>query len=94
MDILLANGHVYPDRIGDKDKVTYRQPAQLYLNRGNGVFDLHETSEGVFADQLVARGLAQADYDRDGDLDLLLTENGGGAYLWRNDSGRPVVFAG
>ncbi|MEM8484665.1 MAG: CRTAC1 family protein [Bacteroidota bacterium] len=85
MDILLANGHVYPDRIGDKDKVTYRQPAQLYLNRGNGVFDLHEADEGVFTDQLVARGLAQADYDRDGDLDLLFTENSGKAYLWRND---------
>ncbi len=85
LDLLLANGHVYPDRIGDKDKVTYRQPSQLYLNRGNGIFDLHEPTEGVFAKHLVARGLAKADYDRDGDLDLLLTENGGPAYLWRND---------
>ena len=85
LDILLANGHVYPDRIGDKDKVTYRQPSQLYLNRGNGIFDLYEPPSGVFTHQLVARGLAMADYDKDGDVDLLLTENGGPAHLWRND---------
>ncbi len=34
---------------------------------------------------MVARGAAYADYDRDGDLDVLVTENGGPAHLWRND---------
>ena len=33
----------------------------------------------------VGRGLAYADFDRDGDLDLLLTTNNGPAYLYRND---------
>ena len=92
IDLMLANGHVYPDRIGEKDKVTYRQPAQLYLNRGDGVFDLYEPQEGVLTQQFVARGLAYGDYDRDGDQDLLLTENGGRAHLWRNDlEGRPWI---
>jgi hypothetical protein len=38
-----------------------------------------------FGRPAVGRGLAAADYDRDGDLDLLLTVNGGRARLLRND---------
>ncbi len=34
---------------------------------------------------LVGRGAAYADYDRDGDLDILVTENGGPVHLFRND---------
>ena len=89
VDLFLANGHVYPDRIGEKDKVTYRQPSQLYLNRGNGIFDLYEPKEGVLTQQMVARGAAYGDYDRDGDPDLLITENGGAVHLWRNDLEKP-----
>ena len=85
LDVFLANGHVYPDRTSEKDKITYRQPSQLYLNRGNGVFDLYEPSQGVFTEMMVARGAAYADYDRDGDLDILVTENDGPVHLWRND---------
>jgi hypothetical protein len=40
---------------------------------------------GDFAAPRVGRGLAFADFDRDGDLDLLLTTNNGPAYLFRND---------
>jgi hypothetical protein len=36
---------------------------------------------------IVARGAAYGDYDRDGDLDLLLSTNHGPAYLFRNDGG-------
>ena len=38
-----------------------------------------------FAAPKVGRGLAYADFDRDGDLDLLMTTNNGPAYLYRND---------
>jgi hypothetical protein len=40
---------------------------------------------GDFDQPKVGRGLAYADFDRDGDLDLLLTTNNGPAYLFRND---------
>jgi hypothetical protein len=40
---------------------------------------------GSFDQPKVGRGLAYADFDRDGDLDLLLTTNNGPAYLYRND---------
>jgi hypothetical protein len=36
---------------------------------------------------MVARGLAYGEFDRDGDLDVLFTSNGGAAYLFRNDGG-------
>ena len=86
LDVFLANGHVYPDRTSEKDKVTYRQPSQLYLNRGDGIFDLLQPEEGVLTDMMVARGVAYADYDKDGDLDLLITENEGPVHLWRNEN--------
>jgi hypothetical protein len=38
-----------------------------------------------FAQPRVGRGLACADFDRDGDLDLLVTTNNGPAFLFRND---------
>jgi hypothetical protein len=40
---------------------------------------------GGFDQPKVGRGLAYGDFDRDGDLDLLLTTNNGSAYLYRND---------
>jgi hypothetical protein len=40
-----------------------------------------------FTRSMVARGAAYADFDRDGDLDLLITSNDGPAYLYRNDGG-------
>jgi len=86
LDLFAANGHVYPDRLGDQDKITFEQPAQLYLNRGDGTFVEIGNGSGVFSHQMVARGAAYADYDRDGDLDILITENAGPAHLWRNDT--------
>src|SRR5262249_61258041 len=41
---------------------------------------------------IVARGAAYGDYDNDGDLDILLTTNGGPAYLLRNDNGNQARF--
>ncbi len=86
LDIFLANGHVYPDRPAQNKKVTYRQQSQIYLNRGDGVFDLYEPESGVLTDMMVARSVSQGDFDRDGDQDLLITENGGPVRLWRNDT--------
>ena len=86
LDLFAANGHVHPDRTGENDRIRYRQPAQLFLNRGDGVFDEFTPGEGVWTHLLVGRGAAYADYDRDGDQDILLTENGAPAHLWRNDT--------
>ena len=92
LDLFVANGHVYPSVEQTKDNVTYRQPPQLFLNRGDGTFD-EQPAEGVWAAPLLARGAAWGDYDRDGDLDVLLAENGGSARLLRNETaGRGAVL--
>lgn len=85
LDLLAANGHVWAIR-PTLDGSTYRQQPQLFVNRGDGVFS-HVTAipGGAFDQLLVARGASYGDYDRDGDLDVLLTENGGPAHLWRNE---------
>ena len=46
LDLFAANGHVHPDRTGENDRIRYRQPAQLFLNRGDGVFDEFTPEEG------------------------------------------------
>ena len=86
LDLLTANGHVLVHINKVSEAVTFKQPPQLYLNRGDGVFDSYGAEVGPLTKPLVARGLTYADYDRDGDLDLLFVENGGPAHLWRNDT--------
>ena len=62
--------------------------AKLYHNAGGGRFEDVSAQAGAdFARPGVARGAAYADYDRDGDLDLLVTNNHGPARLLRNDVG-------
>jgi len=66
--------------------VGYAQPPQLFLNLGGGRFqDVAANLAGGFAEPKVGRGLAYGDFDRDGDMDILLTTNNGPAYLYRND---------
>ena len=91
LDLFTANGHVYPDRLQGQDKITFRQPSQLYLNNGDGTF-AHFNQDDVFENRMVARGAAYADIDHDGDLDLLITENDGPAHLWRNDTAKGNVL--
>ena len=85
LDLLTANGHITED-IGEVEEgVSYRQRSQLYVNDGDGRFT-ELAATGVLSKTMVARGAAWADYDNDGDVDALLTENGGPVYLWRNDT--------
>ncbi len=87
LDLFAANGHVQEDIEVTQDGISYREPPHIFVNDGDGQFrDLGMEIGGVFAKNLVGRGAAYADYDNDGDLDILVTENGGPAHLWCNDS--------
>jgi hypothetical protein len=85
LDLFLANGHVQEHISEIVEGVTFAQPAQIFLNEGDGTFSEMTVRDGVLAEPLVARGAAYGDYDLDGDLDILVVENNGGVHLWRND---------
>ncbi len=86
LDIAVANGHIDETVRNIRGNVGYAQPAQLFQNLGAGIFhDVASEIGGGFDLPKVGRGLAVGDFDRDGDLDVLLTTNNGPAYLYRND---------
>lgn len=90
MDLLLANGHVEPTVQEVQKDVTYRQAPVLYRNSGDGRFTPLGDLTGDLAKPLVARGAAYADLDGDGDLDLVLVENGGPARVYLNPTNAPA----
>ncbi len=85
-DILAANGHIMDDIHQYDSKLTHAQPALLFHNQGDGKFTsvATESAPDLFI-PMVGRGLASADIDNDGDLDVLITQNNGAPRLLRND---------
>lgn len=90
-DLFMVNGHVVnEERLRN---VPYAQRPQLFRNQGDGTFsEVAPAPETGLDIRLIGRGAAYADYDGDGDLDLLLTANQGGAYLLRNETVRAGSF--
>src|SRR5581483_10631413 len=71
----------------------YAMAPKLFHNEGKRKFTEATRKAGKpFAKPIVARGTAYADYDNDGDLDILVTTNGGPAYLLRNEGGNQQRF--
>jgi hypothetical protein len=86
MDLAVANGHIDETVRRIRGNVGYAQPPHLFLNSGGGRFrDVAAVAGGGFEQPRVGRGLAYADFDRDGDLDLLMTTNNGPPVLFRNE---------
>ncbi len=85
LDIFVANGHVENDINKVQRRVTYKQPPHLFHNRGKGFVEVAHRVGSDFRQPKVGRGGAYGDYDNDGDLDLLMTTNGGPAVLWKNE---------
>lgn len=87
-DILAVNGHVSDDISVVQPNVKYAQPPHVFRNLGKGKFEEATAKLGSALQRaIVGRGAAFADFDNDGDLDLLITANNGSARLLRNDNG-------
>jgi len=85
-DIFIANGHIDPEIQTVQANVKYAMPPHLFRNLGKGKFEEVTNSMGPsFTKPRVGRGAAYADINNDGRLALLLSTNGGPAYLFRNE---------
>ncbi len=85
-DILLANGHVYPNIDGQNLHVTYKQRKILYRNRGNGRFqDISRRAGSGITTPAVSRGCAFGDFDNDGRVDIVVNNLDDAPSLLRNE---------
>ncbi len=91
LDLLTVNGHLEPDISKVQAGQSFAQPAQIFWSTGapkQRAYELMKSAQ-VGSDILkpmVGRGGAYADFDLDGDLDVVLTANGGPARLLRNNN--------
>ncbi len=86
-DLFLANGH--PDDMIEAlaSLVKYKEPLLMFENTGRAFKNVSALAGVVFSKDYPARGMTVGDYDNDGDLDLLISNNGEAPLLLRNEGG-------
>ncbi len=86
LDLFIANGHIYPQMDGYDFGTRYRQRNHLFENLGGRFVEVSEGAGGGLAPVRSWRGAAFADYDNDGDVDILATAIDDAPVLIRNDT--------
>ncbi len=86
-DLFVANGSTFEEEANHKKLVTMKN--LIFQNRGEeeGFYEVGSASGRSFSEQRVGRGAAFADYDDDGDTDILVINHGGAPFLLRNEGG-------
>ena len=88
LDLAIANGGIFDNASRFRDTTTWEQRNLLLENDGTGRFtDRGPVSGEGFALEKVSRALAVGDLDNDGDLDILIANNGQAADLLSNEGG-------
>jgi hypothetical protein len=89
-DVVVANGHVYPQVDAQKWGTSYGQQMLLFRNLGTGVFKRIEAApESGLARPFQGRGLAVGDLDGDGLPDVVMANADSAPTILRN-AGRPA----
>ena len=88
LDLLVVNGHVYPQIDTLPSGARYRQPKLLHMNQGNGTFcDGSRQAGTALLEPRVSRGAAFGDLDNDGHVDLVVNDLDGPPMILRNEGG-------
>ena len=86
-DLFLVNGH--PDDMIESrvPRVKHKEQMLMFKNTGRSFQDVSAKSGAVFSKSFAGRGMVTGDFDNDGDIDVLTSNNGGAPLLLRNDGG-------
>jgi len=86
-DLFVANGSTFEDETNRKNLVPMKN--LLFQNRGEeeGFYEVGELAGGLWEEKRVGRGAAFADYDQDGDTDIVVLNHGAAPFLLRNEVG-------
>jgi hypothetical protein len=84
-DLILANGHVYPEVDNGHTSESFKQGRLLYWNRRDGqFFDMSQTAGPAITAAHASRGLAIGDLDNDGQEEIVIVNMGESPSLLKN----------
>jgi hypothetical protein len=84
-DLIVAQGHDMDNIQLTSPQLRYKEPPLLMHNNGKSLVDVSAASGEVFHEAWAGRGLAAGDIWNDGRMDVVVTTNGGPAYILRNE---------
>ncbi len=94
LDLFIANGHVYPEVEQAMPEVHYKQLNTLFHNEGNGKFvETSKKADSGLQTAQVGRGVAFADFDNDGFMELVVGDHGGRLFCCITAVGTGITFS-